>query len=49
MRFLLIIGIRLLELLFVVGVIGSAIVLVLSGIEDIETLVRSDEPNHSKT
>jgi hypothetical protein len=49
MGFLLVIGIRLLEFLFVVGGIGSAIVLVLSGIEDIETLVRSDQPNHTKT
>lgn len=40
-----IIGIRLLESMFVVGVIGSTIVLVLSGIEDIETLLGSDEPN----
>jgi hypothetical protein len=49
MDFLLVIGIRLLEFLFVLGGIGSAIVLVLSGIEDIETLVRSDQPNHTKT
>jgi hypothetical protein len=49
MGFLLIIGIRLLEFLFVVGAIGSAIVLLLSGIEDIETLMRSDQPNHTKT
>jgi hypothetical protein len=49
MGFVLIIGIRLLEFLFVVGVIGSAIVLVLTAIEDVETLMGSDEPNHTKT
>jgi hypothetical protein len=35
--------IRMVELMFAVGVLGSAIVLILSGIEDIETLVGSDE------
>jgi len=49
MGFLLIAGIRLLEFLFIVGAIGSAIVLVLTGIEDVETLMGSDEPNHTKT
>jgi hypothetical protein len=49
MGFLLIAGIRLLEFLFVVGVIGSAIVLVLTGIEDVETLIGRDQPSHTKT
>jgi len=39
-------GIRLLETMFALGGIGSAIVLVLSGIEDIKTLMGSDEPSH---
>jgi hypothetical protein len=38
------IAIRLLELVFALGAIGSAVVLVLSGIEDIETLAGSDDP-----
>jgi hypothetical protein len=37
------IGVRLLEFLFAVGVIGSAIVLILTAIEDLETLLGSDE------
>jgi hypothetical protein len=40
------IAIRLLEILFAVGAIGSTIVLILSGIEDIETLIGSDDTNH---
>jgi hypothetical protein len=40
------IAIRLLEFLFAVGAIGSTIVLILSGIEDIETLMGSDDTNH---
>ena len=39
-------AIRLLELMFAVGAIGSVVVLVLSGIEDIETLIGSDDANH---
>lgn len=37
------IGVRLLEAIFVVGGIGSVIVLLLTSIEDIGTLVSSDE------
>ena len=36
-------SIRIVELIFAAGILGSAIVLILSGIEDIETLVGSDE------
>jgi hypothetical protein len=41
-----VIAIRLLEFIFVVGAIGSALVLILSGIEDIETLIGSDDSEH---
>jgi len=37
-------GIYTLEALFVVGWSGTAIVLLLTGIEDVETLVEKDEP-----
>lgn len=43
MQLLVAIGIRLLEAMFVIGAIGSFLVLVLSGIEDIETLFGSSE------
>jgi hypothetical protein len=47
MGLLVTIAIRVLEVLFAVGAIGSTIVLILSGIEDIETLVGSDDDkNH---
>jgi hypothetical protein len=36
-------AVRLLELLFALGAIGSTVVLILSGIEDIETLIGSDD------
>jgi len=36
-------GVRLIELLFAVGLVGSGVVLVLSAIEDIETLIGSDD------
>jgi len=39
---ILLFGIRLLEALFIVGWIGSALVLVLSGIEDAETIFGGD-------
>lgn len=39
--------IRLLESMFAVGMIGSVVVLVLTAIEDIETLLGSDEPTHT--
>ena len=41
------IGVRVLEVMFAVGVVGSAIVLVLTGIEDVETLLGSDDTDHS--
>ena len=37
-----------LEALFALGVIGSTVVLVLTTIEDVETLTESDEPTHTK-
>jgi hypothetical protein len=37
------IGVRLLEFLFSIGLLGSVVVLVLSGIEDFETLLGSDD------
>ena len=39
--------VRILEGMFVVGAIGSAIVLVLSGIEDLELLFGREEKDHS--
>jgi hypothetical protein len=39
-------GIYLLELIFALGLAGSVVVLVLSGIEDIETLAGSDDASH---
>jgi hypothetical protein len=38
---------RLLEIMFVVGSIGSFAVLVLSGIEDLKTLFGREESEHS--
>ena len=40
-------GVRVLETMFAVGMAGSVIVLILTGIEDIETLFGSDEDEHS--
>ncbi len=40
---ILLFGIRLLEALFIVGWIGSALVLVLSGIEDAQTIFGEDD------
>lgn len=37
-------GIHLLEALFVAGSIGSALVIVLSGIEDLHVIFEKDEP-----
>jgi hypothetical protein len=39
--------VRLLEVMFAVGVVGSFVVLVLSGIEDLKTLFGREELNHS--
>jgi len=38
--------IRILEAMFVIGGIGSFVVLILSGIEDVETLMSSEESSH---
>jgi hypothetical protein len=46
MNVVVVLGIRLLELMFALGAIGSAVVLILSGIEDIETLLGSDDTGH---
>jgi hypothetical protein len=40
------IAIRLLEAMFFIGGVGSAIVLILTGIEDLETLLGSDKTEH---
>jgi hypothetical protein len=39
--------VRLLEGMFVIGGIGSFVVLILSGIEDLRTLFGQEEENHS--
>jgi hypothetical protein len=39
--------VRILELMFAVGVIGSTVVLVLTAIEDLETLFGREETHHS--
>ena len=36
--------IKVLEVLFVTGLLGSAVVILLSGVEDIETALEPDEP-----
>jgi len=40
-------GIRAIESMFIVGGIGSAIVLILTAIEDVETLLGMDESTHT--
>jgi hypothetical protein len=39
--------VRILEGMFVVGAIGSTVVLVLSGIEDLKLLLGMEDENHS--
>lgn len=46
MRFLVIAGIRLLEAIFAFGIIGSALVVLLAGVEDIREMFKKDEPQH---
>jgi hypothetical protein len=46
MHAVIVFGIRLIEVLFAIGAIGSAIVLVLSAIEDVETLMAPDDSTH---
>jgi hypothetical protein len=36
--------IKILEVLFMTGLIGSTVVILLSGVEDIETALEPDEP-----
>ena len=48
MDFLILAGVRILEVLFALGVVGSTVVLLLTTIEDIETLTESDEPTHTQ-
>jgi hypothetical protein len=48
MNVLAVVGVRVLEAMFVAGGIGSFVVLVLTGIEDIETLLGSDDPNRKR-
>jgi len=44
MSFVISTGIRLLEFLFFAGWVGSLLVILLSGIEDVETVLGGDEP-----
>jgi len=48
MDFLIATGIRVLEFLFFAGWIGSLVVILLSGVEDIETIVRKDDGSSSQ-
>ena len=41
------IGVRILETMFFLGMLGSCVVLVLTTIEDVETLTESDDAAHS--
>jgi len=43
MEAVIIILVRILETLFVIGIIGSAVVILMSGIEDVETILEPDE------
>lgn len=47
MDWLIRVGVLILEFLFFAGVVGSALVIVLSGIEDIETIFESEETGPS--
>jgi hypothetical protein len=42
--FMLTAGIRIIETLFVLGILGSAVVVILTTIEDVRTLFKKDEP-----
>jgi hypothetical protein len=44
-RILLILLVRILEAMFVIGVIGSFVVIVLTGIEDLKMLIGREEQN----
>jgi len=43
MEVVIIILVRILEALFLIGIIGSLIVILMSGIEDVETIFEPDE------
>ncbi len=49
MSFLLVNLIRLVELLFIIGCCGSLVVILLAGIEDVETIFSHDEPPPTPT
>jgi hypothetical protein len=38
------VGVRILEFMFVAGMIGSAIVIIWSGVEDVASILEPDEP-----
>ena len=44
MQFLVTAGIRLLEAVFAFGIIGSALVVILAGIEDVREIFKKDKP-----
>ena len=44
MRLLVTIGIRLLEAIFVFGIVGSALVVLLAGVEDLREVFQKDKP-----
>jgi len=45
MDFVIATGIRILEFMFFAGWIGSLLVILLSGVEDFETILSKDEPS----
>ncbi len=49
MNIVLIWAIRLVELLFVIGCVGSVIVIVISGVEDIETILGGEDDSEGQT
>ena len=44
MDILIVAGIRVLEAMFLVGMIGSTIVIIITSVEDVKTLFESDQP-----
>jgi hypothetical protein len=46
MSLLVTVGVRLLEAMFFIGGTGSLVVLILTGIEDLETLLGANGPEH---
>jgi hypothetical protein len=43
MRLLITFGIRLLEVIFVFGIVGSAMVVILAGVEDVREIFKKEE------